>query len=242
MKNPAPRARRAFLRVSGIAAVGTLATACGSATAAVPTAAPQPTEAPVSSPDEALARLVEGNKRFVANTPTNINHSPERRAALASGQAPFATVLSCVDSRVPPEIIFDRGLGDLFTIRTAGHVLDHAVIGSLEFGVAELKIPLLVVMGHEKCGAVKATIETLEKHGKAEDDIETLVLGIEAAVEAAKAKGGGLLDTAVHENTVLTVQKLKELPIFASAIQEQKLKIVGARYDLDTGAVVLIEA
>lgn len=240
MASKTPRARRSFLRVSGLAAVGTIASACSSTSAATPSPTPI-TEGPVTTADEALARLVEGNKRFVANTPLPVNESAERRAALVKGQSPFATVLSCVDSRVPPELIFDRGLGDLFTIRTAGHVLDHAVIGSLEFGVAELKIPLLVVLGHEKCGAVKATIETLEKNGKAEDDIETLVQGIAPAVEAAKAKGGDLLDAAVHENTVLTVQKLKQLPIFAQAIQEQKLKIVGARYDLDTGAVELIE-
>jgi carbonic anhydrase len=142
-----------------------------------------------------------------------------------------------VDSRVPPELVFDRGLGDLFVIRTAGQVIDTAVLGSLEFGVAELKIPLLMVLGHEKCGAVKATIETVEKGGTAEADIEALVNGIRPAVEHAKGEAGDLLDNAVKANVVAVVQKLKQSPILKEAIEQGKLTIVGARYDLDTGAV-----
>ena len=120
---------------------------------------------------QALQRLLEGNRRYVANQPI-LDESPRRRSEVAQGQKPVAIIFGCVDSRVPPELIFDQGLGDLFVIRTAGEVLDQAVLGSLEFGVEELHIPLLVVLGHERCGAVKAAIEVLGWHGKAEADIE----------------------------------------------------------------------
>jgi carbonic anhydrase len=137
-------------------------------------------------------------------------------------------------------LIFDRGLGDLFVIRTAGQVLDNAVLGSLQFGVAELKIPLLVVLGHEKCGAVKATVEAVENNATAEAEINWLVDGIRPAVEAAKAQSGDLLDNAVKANVSLTVEHLKGSSILSEAVESGELKIVGARYDLDTGLVEVI--
>ncbi|CAG1011826.1 Carbonic anhydrase 2 [Anaerolineales bacterium] len=108
--------------------------------------------------EQALQRLLEGNRRFVENK-SQLDGSEKRRREIATGQHPFATILGCVDSRVPPELIFDQGLGELFVIRTAGEVLDQAVLGSIEFGVEELKIPLLMVLGHKNCGAIKATRE-----------------------------------------------------------------------------------
>jgi carbonic anhydrase len=233
---PRTLSRRTFLRISGLTTIALPLTACVAPT----TPKPEPTLAPepaVTTADEALKRLMEGNQRYVANKSIALNESADRRIALAQGQQPFATIFSCVDSRVPPELVFDRGLGDLFVIRTAGQVIDTAVLGSLEFGVAELKIPLLMVLGHEKCGAVKATIETVEKGGVAEADIEALVNGIRPAVEHAKGEAGDLLDNAVKANVVAVVQKLKQSPILKEAIEQGKLTIVGARYDLDTGAV-----
>ena len=224
--------RRDFLKATGLTAVSLALAACAPAQA--------PTEGPVTNADEALRRLMEGNERYVANKSTDLNESKSRRAELAQGQNPFATVFSCVDSRVPPELVFDRGLGDLFVIRTAGHVIDNAVLGSLEFGVAELKIPLLMVLGHEKCGAVKATVEAVEKNATAEAEINWLVDGIRPAVEQVKAQSGDLLDNAVKANVTLTVERLKGSAILSEALEKSELRIVGGRYDLDTGMVEII--
>jgi carbonic anhydrase len=230
--------RRAFLHLWGVAAAGATLAACG-----MTPAAPQSTtgaEAPVANPDQALQRLMEGNQRYVANRTLPLNESESRRTEVAQGQHPFATIFSCVDSRVPPELVFDRGLGDLFVIRTAGHVTDKAVLGSLEFAVAELHIPLMMVLGHEKCGAVKATIEAVEKNAHAEADIDWLVEGIRPAVEKTRGASGDALDNAVKANIELTVQRLKASPILSEAIEAGQLKIVGARYDLDTGSVEMV--
>lgn len=225
--------RRDFLKVSSLATVGMALAACAPARTGLE-------EAPITNADEALQRLLEGNQRYVDNKSVDLNESRSRRIELASGQNPFATIFSCVDSRVPPELVFDRGLGDLFVIRTAGHVIDNAVLGSLEFGVAELKIPLLLVLGHEKCGAVKATVEAVENNAAAEAEINWLVDGIRPAVEEAKKQPGDLLDNAVKANVSLTVEHLKDSPILSEALEKGELKILGARYDLDTGVVDVI--
>ena len=224
--------RRDFLKTSGMTVISVALAACAPTSVEV--------ENPVANADEALQRLLEGNQRYAANKSTDLNESQSRRVEVAGGQSPFATIFSCVDSRVPPELIFDRGLGDLFVIRTAGQVLDNAVLGSLQFGVAELKIPLLVVLGHEKCGAVKATVEAVEHNATAEAEINWLVDGIRPAVEAAKAESGDLLDNAVKANVSLTVEHLKGSSILSEAVEKGELKIVGARYDLDTGVVEVI--
>jgi carbonic anhydrase len=224
--------RRDFLKASSLTAVSMALAACAPAQVNV--------ESTVANSDEALQRLLEGNQRYVANKSIDLNESQSRRAEVAKGQSPFATIFSCVDSRVPPELIFDRGLGDLFVIRTAGQVIDNAVLGSLEFGVAELKIPLLMVIGHEKCGAVKATVEAVENNATAEAEINWLVDGIRPAVEAAKTQSGDLLDNAVKANVSLTVERLKGSSILSEAVENDDLKIAGARYDLDTGIVEAI--
>jgi carbonic anhydrase len=229
--------RRAFLHWSGVAAASMTLAACGTSPAAPLTSG---AEAPVANPDQALQRLMEGNQRYVASKTLPLNESESRRTEVAQGQHPFATVFSCVDSRVPPELVFDRGLGDLFVIRTAGHVIDKAVLGSLEFAVAELHIPLMMVLGHEKCGAVKATVEAVEKNAHAEADIDWLVEGIRPAVEKSKGTPGDALDNAVKANIELTVERLKASPILSEAIGTGQLKIVGARYDLDTGSVEMV--
>jgi carbonic anhydrase len=232
MTSPYKLSRRDFLKASGLTAISVTLAACAPAQVS--------TEALVTNADEALQRLLEGNERYVANKSTNLNESQSRRVELAQGQNPFATIFSCVDSRVPPELVFDRGLGDLFVIRTAGQVIDQAVLGSLEFGVAELKIPLLMVLGHEKCGAVKATVEAVESNTTAEAEINWLVDGIRPAVEEAKTQSGDLLDNAVKANIALTVERLKGSAMLSEAVEKGELKIVGARYDLDTGTVEVI--
>jgi carbonic anhydrase len=229
--------RRRFLRLSGLAALGVTTSACSLAAPDNPTAlAPEPA---VTTPDQALQRLLEGNQRYVAAKPAHPNLTLERRTQLAQGQHPFAIVFSCVDSRVPPELVFDRGLGDLFVIRTAGHTLDDAVLGSIEYGVAELGIPLILVLGHEKCGAVKATLEAIEHQTRAPDRIQTLVRDIAPAIEQTKGQPGDALDNAIQANTALTVGRLMATPLLAEAFGKGGLKIVGGRYDLDSGAVVL---
>jgi len=227
--------RRDFLKTSGFAAAGLALAGCAPAVAQPPS-----DEGPVSNADEALKRLVDGNKRYVANKSIVLNESESRRAALANVQNPFATIFSCVDSRVPPELIFDRGLGDLFVIRTAGQVIDNAVLGSLQYGVAELKIPVLMVLGHERCGAVKASIETVEKNATAPAEINWLVDGIRPAVEKVHGQTGDVLDLTVRANVEVVVERLKTSAILADAFKKGDLKIVGAHYDLDTGLVEMI--
>jgi carbonic anhydrase len=232
--------RRRFLQISGLAALAATASACSfSAPGGTSALAAEPA---VTTPDQALQRLLEGNQRYAAAKPAYPNATADRRIQLAQGQHPFSIVFSCVDSRVPPELVFDRGLGDLFVIRTAGHTLDDAVLGSIEYGVAELGIPLILVMGHEKCGAVKATLEAIEHHTSAPDRIQVLVRDITPAIEQSKGQPGDALDNAVLANTLLTVERLKAAPLLAEALAKGGLKIVGGRYDLDSGAVAIAGA
>ena len=191
-------------------------------------------------PDNALRRLLQGNARFVADKSAS-DESTQRRIALASAQAPFATIFGCVDSRVSPELIFDQGLGDLFVIRTAGQVLDRAVLGSLEFGVAELGIKVLVVLGHERCGAVKAAMDVLEEQGTAPAEIEYLVEALAPAVEQGRRMGGDPWNQAVRAQISLVVNQLRQTPLLKNALAEGTLKIVGAYYDLETGRIDITE-
>jgi carbonic anhydrase len=193
----------------------------------------------VTTADEALQRLLEGNRRFSTNQPAHLNQTSPRRLEVAQAQHPFAIIFGCVDSRVPPEIIFDRGLGDLAVIRTAGHVLDRTTLGSIEFGVLELGIPLVVVLGHERCGAIKATVESLAHHRQEPGQIKLLVEAISPAVEKARSQPGDLVENAVRVNVELTVSHLKTSPVLAEAMTKGRLKIVGARYDLDTGSIAV---
>jgi carbonic anhydrase len=239
LHNPA-HSRRRFLRLSGLAAIGVTASACTSPFArSEPALASEPA---VTTPDQALQRLLEGNQRYAAAKPTYPNLTVERRTQLAQGQHPFSIVFSCVDSRVPPELVFDRGLGDLFVVRTAGHALDDAVLGSIEYGVAELAIPLILVLGHEKCGAVKAALEAVEHNTTAPDRIQTLVRNITPAIEQSKGQPGDALDNAVITNTALMVEQLKTTPLLMDALGKGQLKILGARYDIDSGTVAIAGA
>ncbi len=183
------------------------------------------------TPGQAWKVLLEGNARFAKFSPTHPNQTAERRRALANTQHPFAAVLACTDSRVPTEIIFDQGLGDLFVARTAGHVLDEAVLGSLEFAVERLGIRLVVVLGHQRCGAVAAALPGRPAAGH----IAMLIDAIRPAIEKAKPEGGDLLDHAIDANVALVVSKLNTVLSGHSGI-----RIQGARYDLDSGLVRLL--
>lgn len=193
------------------------------------------------SADEALKLLVDGNNRFVSGKLEAKNLGDERRKELTQGQKPFATILSCSDSRVPPEHIFNQGLGDIFIIRVAGNVVDPIELGSVEYGAEHLNVPLVMVLGHRGCGAVKATLAG----GEPEGNIGAIVKKIAPAVNTAKGKTtdkDALLDTAIEENVRLTVNALTEKsPLLKHLVENGKLKIVAGIYDLSSGKVKLLD-
>ncbi len=191
------------------------------------------------TPEAALERLMAGNRRYVADQLQRPNQGPARRAEVARGQKPFSAVLSCSDSRVPSEIIFDCGLGDLFIARTAGHALEPVVYGSLEYGAEYLEIPLIVVLGHAQCGAVKAVVENGAELPGA---MRSLGLFIQPALDHAKDHPGDLVANIIRSNTERTVALLQQSePFLHHLIEAGRLMIVGAYYDLETGAVTLLE-
>jgi carbonic anhydrase len=181
----------------------------------------------------ALDKLIAGNQRYATEQLVHHHQSGSRMRAIATGQHPFAVILGCADSRVPPEIIFDQGLGDLFVIRVAGNILDEAILGSIEYAVEELGTSLVLVLGHERCGAVAATI----KHADVLGHISTLLNAIQPAVDRAKNEQGNLLDNAVRANIELVVEQLKSSMPVAELVRHHRLKVVGAQYNLDCGTV-----
>jgi carbonic anhydrase len=192
------------------------------------------------SPDEALGKLKEGNERFVAGQPRHPNQGRERRALTAGqGQHPFAALLSCSDSRVPPELIFDQGLGDLLVVRVAGNVAQTDEIGTLEYAVDHLAIPLVVVMGHSQCGAVTVVVE----NSKVPTNVANLLAPIKPAVAKAKAENPeaakeALVAAAVKDNVFQAMEDLlQKSAMVKNQAKAKKVKVVGALYDLDTGQV-----
>lgn len=195
-------------------------------------------------PDSVLAKLIEGNKRFVKGEATQLRRKPEDFTQLAEGQAPLAVVVGCADSRVSPELLFDVGVGDLFVVRIAGNVVSGAgptVKGSIEYAVAELGVQLIVVLGHSTCGAVKAAIKHVDDKDSLPGSIEALVDVIRPACVAVQNNGGDKLENVTKENVRRGVERLRELkPILADRVKGGKLKVVGGVYDLKTGAVKML--
>jgi carbonic anhydrase len=191
---------------------------------------------------EALQKLMDGNKRFVSGSLAQKDLSAKKREELAKGQKPFATVLTCSDSRVPPEILFDQGLGDVFVVRVAGNVVDPIALGSIEYAAEHLGSPLVLILGHSKCGAVKAT---LEAKGKPEGNIGAIVKKIMPAAAAAKKKGGTqdeILETAIKENVKnVYADVMKNSKIISHLVEEGKLTIAAGEYDITTGKIEMIE-
>jgi carbonic anhydrase len=227
--------RRNFLRMAGTATLGLAAAACAQAQPRAATLAP---EAPVASPDEALQRLMDGNKRFTEFKQLHPNETRARLTEVAAGQKPFASIMGCADSRVPPEEVFDRGLGDLFVVRAAGNLADDIAIGSLEFSVAALGSSLIMVLGHSKCGAVAAAVKGDPVPGY----IAEVVADIQPAVARVQGQtGDAAVENAIKENVRIVAEQLgAKSQILAEAVQSGKIKIVGAVYDLDTGAVNMV--
>src|SRR3989475_10187529 len=227
---------------------------------------PAHADQPIVPPDEAVSRLKEGNGRYSSGKAQHPHESSEerayiatdsyenagvtflgmtaaeaakRRAELTKSQHPFATIVSCSDSRVPPEIVFDQGLGDLFVLRVAGNVIDDHSLGSIEYAVDHLAVRLIVVLGHQRCGAVKAAKETIAANGKAPGHIESLVTAIQPAVEATVH---GDLEATVKANVKDVVQALRSsAPVLKPKVDSGELRVLGAYYSLNTGAVAFLD-
>ncbi|MFJ4686601.1 carbonic anhydrase [Streptomyces sp. NPDC091377] len=230
---PAPPARRTLLRtaLTGAAVLGAgLTIGAAPARAATPAGGTRPRP---TTPEDVLKELARGNRRWRTFREKHPDESPAVRKALVSGQHPFAIVLGCIDSRVPPEHVFDQGLGDLMTVRTAGEVLDEAVLGSVAFGVLELGIPLVMVLGHQSCGAVRAAVEAEESGERLPDHIQYLADQITPAIDHTK-EGDARVDATVDANVRLITSRLAAEPDLAAEVDAGKLAIVSARYELDT--------
>jgi carbonic anhydrase len=194
----------------------------------------------VLSPDAALERLLKGNERYVGGVSLRHDFKHEREA-LAGGQNPYAAVLSCADSRIAPEYAFDTGRGDLFVCRVAGNFATTETIASLEYAVAVLGVPLILVLGHESCGAVDAAIKSLKDDTTLPGHIPSLVTGIAPAVKAVSQQGGDTLGKAIRQNVVDNVAKLSSAtPILSAAVEQHKLRVVGGIYRLRDGRVDMV--
>jgi carbonic anhydrase len=199
--------------------------------AMAPTRAAEPTNI---SADEAMQRLKDGNERFATGKAIHPRQQADRRSEVAKGQKPFAIIVGCSDSRVGPEIIFDQGLGDVFVVRTAGEVVDDVSLGSIEYAVEHFGTPLIIVLGHSRCGAVSAALSG----GKAPGHVGALVEAIKPAVAKVKGQPGDPLENAVRANVLYVVKRLESAPPLLSArIKAGKLKIVGACYSFESGRV-----
>jgi len=226
--------RRKFLSLSaaGIAATSVLgalpAFAAGAATSV--------------TADEAFAKLKAGNAKYVGAPEVCAAELSKQRASVAKAQAPWATVIACSDSRVPPELIFGGlGLGELFVARNAGNMVDTATMGTIEYGAEHLGIPLVVVMGHERCGAVIAACEVVEKHAKFPGSIGPMVSAIVLAAKAVRGKPGDFVDNTVRESAKRTAIKVAtKSEIVSHLVKANKVKVVAARYDLESGLVEFI--
>lgn len=244
-----PNRRRALSAMCGCTGTAALAPLLGStglrsllaaggvaASAALPALAAE--VATTATPDQALQMLKDGNRLFLqGKLPPEVNNA-KRRLEIAKSQAPFAVLVSCSDSRVPPELLFGRGLGDLFIIRVAGNTISQEGLGSIEYAVAQLKVPLVLVMGHERCGAVAAAVSMVKDNTSFPGAIGDMVQPILPAAIQARGDEGDWLDNAVRRNVVNVVEKLKiSGKLIEDPIAAGTLRVVGARYDLDDGSV-----
>ncbi len=232
--------RRAFC----VGGAGVLGVACVGGVPSVLAKGAEPRKAGGPNGDEALAMLLEGNRHFAAGTLTHPGRSPADFQPLSAGQSPIVGILGCSDSRVPPEILFDQPIGGIFAVRVAGNYVSGAgaaVKGSLEYAVEELHVPLVVVLGHSQCGAVKAAIAQIHGQEMLPGSIHDLVDSIKPAVMEAERKSGDPLEAAVRSNVARGVERLKGLsPILAPRVKAGTLKVVGMTYDMESGRVAVL--
>ena len=200
---------------------------------------PAHSDQPSVAPSEAISKLKEGNARYTSGSLQHPGQTAERRTELAKTQHPFATILSCSDSRVPPEIVFDQGLGDLFIVRVAGNVINDEGLGSIEYSVDHLGARLIFVLGHQSCGAVDAAMKTIAAKGKAPGHIQSLVTAIKPVVDSTPK---GDLEATIKANVKYVVDALrKSRPILKPKIDSGEVQVVGGYYSLDTGAVTFLD-
>ena len=186
------------------------------------------------TPQHVLTELVEGNKRFSEGRAEHPHQTTVRRTEVAKVQHPRAVVIACSDSRTPPELLFDQGLGDLYVVRLAGGVVEKEALGSIEYAVKRFGVPLIVVLGHERCGAIEAAV----KGGYLPGNLGDLIWALKPAVVRASAKPGDPVDNAMRAQVVMTVDRLKRTgPVISEMVSRKRLLVVGMRYDLDTGKV-----
>lgn len=240
-------ARRTVLRGLAFGGLAAAVSACSTGTAAdnaqaatsSSTLVPMPQGELPKTPDDALKRLLAGNDRLITNQTLHSQTLSQIRQH-ASGQAPYAQVFGCADSRVPVEVVFDEDFGDIFVTRTAGNVLSDPTVGTLEYGVLELKTPLIMVLGHQSCGAVKAAVNAMKDPSKKPSGaLGELVEAIVPAAREAKNRGGDIYAAALEAHIRSVVKTLERTPSFAEPIAAGKLRVVGASYDLSTAKVTL---
>jgi len=240
--HPARLGRRPLFGAAAALALG--CSAAGLAPARSARAADPATPRTTLTPEQALRLMKEGNDNYRTDAPYRGQQGRERRVELARGQAPFCVLVGCSDSRVPPELLFGRGLGELFIVRNAGNTVDTAALGSVEYGVGVLGCPLIVVLGHEACGAVAAAVDVVEKNATFPGVIGEMVQPIVPAVLEARRMAGNesLLDKSIVSNAKRVANRLvTQSTLLAEAARTGKLKVVPARYDLDDGDVDFYE-
>lgn len=193
---------------------------------------------------ESIKKLIEGNKRFATNKSIHPNRCEETRNELLKMQKPFVAVLSCSDSRVPIEIIFDAGLGDIFAVRTAGHVLSKEVMGSLEYAVKSLGVKVILVLGHENCGAIKTAIDTHKNNNQPElsDNIQALMQHIYPAIDKINLEDEDYLNQAIRANVLYQIEDLSQKDHYiAQKVKDSEIALIGAIYSLAKGTVEIIK-
>lgn len=229
--------RRTFIRRACVGAAG-----LAGGLIALPAHADDPRQ-PNMTPDQALARLKKGNADFLADKPSvKSTRDHDRRMAIARTQVPFAVLVGCSDSRVSPELLFDAGLGELFIVRNAGNTVDTVALGSIQYGVQVLGAPLILVLGHGRCGAVEAALSVVEKNtvypGSIGQMVEPIIPAVLKAKSLSSLKGDALLNAAVRENVGRIVTRLRTAEFsMTDSLRSGKLRVVGAQYDLDDGKV-----
>jgi carbonic anhydrase len=239
LENPTQRSLSSRRTVLGLVAASTIGLAFGGAAMAKEVKTP-PKPQNVLSPEASLERLLKGNHRYVEGLSQRHDFKHEREA-LAGGQNPYAGILSCADSRIAPEYAFDSARGDLFVCRVAGNFANDDTVASLEYAVAILNTPLLLVLGHDSCGAVDATIKSLKDNTVLPGHLPSLVAALAPAVKAVSQHEGNLLDNAIRQNVIDNVAKLKSAtPILSAAVEQGKLKVVGGIYRLGDGRVDMV--
>ncbi|MCX4717343.1 carbonic anhydrase [Streptomyces virginiae] len=237
MRTAGPPARRAVL-TGGLAAAAVAVGLAGCSSPRVPretTAAPEPRP---DTPKAAFARLMEGNARWMSGELDHPDRDPERRELVAEAQDPFGVVLTCIDSRVAPELVFDTGLGDLYVLRTGGQAIGPVVTGSVEYGPMTGGTPLIVVLGHQRCGAIEAAYKSLQDGTPLPGNLQSIVKALGPAyLLTVENPGADPVDTMIHQQIRVTADDLRANSDLAPLVQKGALAVVGAYYSLDTGKV-----